>query len=460
MDTWDIIWEFLPLRDIGALAQTCHALREALAVPLRHWSRAHVPTPLCARDAAILTLHAKGSALHPAEVRSFAYLLERAQSVGTLHVWGALQRARHGVQLLKAVPKGTLRSLTLDGVLTLESVHAVLGAMPRVNSLRIMQGTLDDGNGAFARAVPLLGALHGLRELQMSDVLLPRDALGLLREALPATCVGLTLARCNVCADSTLSLRTGWRVRALCLNGNALTEAGVERLLRALVAPALERLHLCDTFQMEELNVGVVSDFLGRASALWDLDLSCNAVTADFVGECTGLRRLRRLRRLDLSHNELGDEGVAHVAKMHHPLLTDLDLSDNGVERLLLPRSMVHDMGVFARVRCLRLAYNCVSSQCLRRLAASPMARALRTLGLQENMLEDDAAPALGDLVLAAPGLHMLDLSNNEMGAATLERLCGVLEHGPARRTALCIVLEHNWLAGGTRAVGKHTILS
>ena len=162
------------------------------------------------------------------------------------------------------------------------------------------------------------------------------------------------------------------RVETLDLSFNGLCDAGAWRLAESRALPSLIALHLNDN--------GLIS--AGGVKRLAESDY------------------LRGLRELDLSANDVGDDGMTAVAvggafpKLHTLRVRANHIGDAGCEALagseLLSRLLAHDPK-------LDLRQNAITSAGLKALAASERLAAVRVLDLAHNYISDDGVAALAE---------------------------------------------------------------
>jgi uncharacterized protein (TIGR02996 family) len=140
------------------------------------------------------------------------------------------------------------------------------------------------------------------------------------------------------------------------------------------------------------------------------LDLSGNRLTAHRLTPLTTSPLLAEVEELDLSHNNLGPEGVTALAGARLPRLRALRLlrvraRDAGVRALVAS-------GLMGELRSLHLEGNLLSPAAAGALVGAAAAENLRVLDLTDNPLGDDGAAALA----GSPHLRnliLLDLAQN-----------------------------------------------
>lgn len=159
-----------------------------------------------------------------------------------------------------------------------------------------------------------------------------------------------------------------------------------------------------------------------------------------------------RLRRLDISRNCLGSEGVRElcIALKAHSALEELRAQvvaagPEGARRLggLLRAS--------ATLRVLDVAGNNVGDRGARELAAGAVENAggaLQALHLEMNAIADDGAHALSQVVRRHRTLRVLGLAGNGIGCDGAGGLAAALRAGTALRL---LDLSRNWRAHSAR---------
>ncbi|MDW8244814.1 MAG: TIGR02996 domain-containing protein [Thermogemmata sp.] len=138
---------------------------------------------------------------------------------------------------------------------------------------------------------------------------------------------------------------------------------------------------------------------------------------------------LSGLRRLCLSRNRLGDEGLNQLASRPWPNLEVLDLSHNylsSVVATILQKRRRH----FPRLHSLQLGNNNLGPNGSYQLTDGPLVRQLVFLGLAGNQIGQDSKLSSLRSLLTLPEL---DLSNNGLSACGLQALLipAIAPHGP-----------------------------
>eukprot|EP00931_Biecheleriopsis_adriatica_P110745 TRINITY_DN8503_c0_g1_i2.p1 TRINITY_DN8503_c0_g1~~TRINITY_DN8503_c0_g1_i2.p1 ORF type:complete len:832 (-),score=192.70 TRINITY_DN8503_c0_g1_i2:98-2548(-) len=147
----------------------------------------------------------------------------------------------------------------------------------------------------------------------------------------------------------------------------------------------------------------------------------------------TTLLSCKRLQRLDLCHNRIGDPGAAKLAgvllqcpRLLQSLLL-LDLSKNEIGDMGAS-SLAETLPSLRHIQSLGLDSNFIGDEGACRLAgALPCCTGLQQLILGRNEIGD---PGAGELALAMPhctSLQLVDLSENEVSDIGAERLAAVL---------------------------------
>lgn len=149
------------------------------------------------------------------------------------------------------------------------------------------------------------------------------------------------------------------------------------------------------------------------------------------VREVTG-RGPIRLHTLDLESNELGDVGVAELARLVKlcPFLEMLfadenEISDHGIVAL------VQELVQCSKLCRLSLGYNEITCTGARVLAqALPSWRGLAELNLESNYIANDGARCLAAAAPVCSALQRLSLSKNEIGEDVAQELAETLPAG------------------------------
>jgi Ran GTPase-activating protein (RanGAP) involved in mRNA processing and transport len=274
------------------------------------------------------------------------------------------------------------------------------------------------------------------------------------------TATSAALGRILTTVDETL--------QELDLSNNPVKAEGLERIVHALLHQSTSRLRKLDLSNNRFGPKGIrhVASLLRNHPTLQDLRLSRNALRSKggvktLVEAC---RDNLHLRFLDLSHNQLDDARVVQVAELlDHPRVAScplmaLDLSNNGfhargmwelggalvsgnnttLRRLDVSGNNLGAEGGEALGTLLKLSYSLedlVASNCnlgdagvtdlCRGLARPETGTALRYLDVAWNVLHDEAAAALAELLEANSTLQVLKLECNgigDHGAAMLAR--------------------------------------
>lgn len=292
--------------------------------------------------------------------------------------------------LLGVLPS-SLRVLRLvDNRLDARDAKAVEGALTTMNHLR--QFHLRDNHVGHEGIKSLVNGLQHcgrLESLHLANVFSPLDffitpidqetAVGLVGALVQMSQLSdLCLDRCNLVSRQVaqgIGQSLGPSIRRLSLRDNGFADRAVDALLTALPR-TLTSLDLGDNRCMYAISVGFpraldhlslrnldidphsIRDQLSCLTALTCLDLSGNHIgqagddmlrhlppnitDLDCSYNClddssvrlladTSMSRMKKLRRLDVAHNIIGDAGAEALAIMldHHPTLVHLDVSSN-----------------------------------------------------------------------------------------------------------------------------------
>jgi Ran GTPase-activating protein (RanGAP) involved in mRNA processing and transport len=218
---------------------------------------------------------------------------------------------------------------------------------------------------------------------------LSRNAIGRVGKAVKhirrLLCKNSTLRHLNLAQnylgqrhmDSDGGLHNNSTLLTIDLSGNALRDAGVHTLMKAIN----QRVSGC-------------------VSKLEEIDLSDNMIGckgAEHIANLLGYNRNTTLQKLNLSKNVIKSDGAKNlrlVMRYNHTL-RELDLSENG---------LCCSVSAIDGLRCI--------SESLRRSEASSLLR----LNLSWNCINDDGAIALADVLRSNSKLESLDLSNNAIG--------------------------------------------
>ncbi len=230
------------------------------------------------------------------------------------------------------------------------------------------------------------GALDHWRIIRLTHSPLRAEGAWVLASA-PCQLDALDLSYCSLgdAGAAQLARAEGWdSLRSLSLVRNDLGPDGLEALMLASFIPTLDA-----------------------------LDLSANWLT-DACAEQLATPRLRSLTSLNVASNRLGDRGVRAFmeSRWAAPRLRRLDLSANNLgpdaAQSLAWRAFASPL------EAVELSRNLISSRGLHALTESSRLGALQHLGLASNALRDDAMWAFADTP-HLPHLASLDLSHNAL---------------------------------------------
>nr|XP_049616941.1 NACHT, LRR and PYD domains-containing protein 3 isoform X29 [Syngnathus scovelli] len=315
----------------------------------------------------------------------------------------------------------------------------------------------------------VLSSSRTLRELDLSHNDLGDDGLEALAAGLAkpqCTLQVLTLESCNLSEKSGEALASvlssSRTLRKLDLSDNYLGDDGLEALAAGLANPqcTLQVLNLM-TGDLRKKSCEALASVLSSSRTLRELDLSDNDLGDDGLEalaaglakpQCTlqvlklnscklskkscealasVLSSSRTLRELDLSWNDLGDDGLealaAGLAKPQCTLqvlrLWDCNLSEKSGEALASVLSSSRTL------RELDPSRNDLGDDGLEALAAG-LAKpqcTLQVLRLDECKLSKKSCDALASVLSSSCSLRKLDLSNNDLGDDGLEALAAGL---------------------------------
>jgi uncharacterized protein (TIGR02996 family) len=253
-----------------------------------------------------------------------------------------------------------------------------------LNRLRLSCWNLGQQGAAALAVASHLGSLRSL-DLSYND--LPDEAVRAL--ALAPQWVGL---------------------RELDLSVNWLGPAGVRWLTGSPIWPGLTRLSLGDA-GLADLDDGPFMGDGGAAALADSTSLENLGFWAHTMGprgawEIAG-RHFPRLKALDLSFNQMGDEGFGHLlSRGSFPRLSCLSLQQAGLTAASV-RALA-DSPLLDRLTELELTYNEIGDDGAAAIATSPRASRLRRLELNECGIGEEGARALA----ASPYLQRLQWLN------------------------------------------------
>jgi len=212
------------------------------------------------------------------------------------------------------------------------------------------------------------------------------------------------------------------QLESLDLSFNALSGPGLRLLAESGKLSRLQALYLNDNGRINHVGIESLAR-TARLSQLRVLDLSGNDLSDAAVRMLTDSSVLRRLDRLVLHHNPIGDMGFHWLLQNESWFrllrgdrtlnLEDCSISVPGISELAQsPR--------LASIETLELSGNLLSDRGVAELARSPHCKRLRHLHLHKNRLTDQAAIALADAPWLAQ-LETLDLAENGFTSHAVE---------------------------------------
>lgn len=242
-----------------------------------------------------------------------------------------------------------------------------------------------------------------------------------------ARCVWLNRIRAlklshNYLADQHLCLLMASRrwdqLRSLDLSHNRLTSVGLEAIVWAKDLRNLRWLSLWENrIQHRAIELLAYARNLGK---LKSLNLSANELSAPCLEPLSRANRspFPRLKRLQLSRNQLGDEGVRTLGYTPwlHPVRR-LNLSENEITSA--GAAMLAGSPFVEHVRWLQLDLNQIDDEGAERLANSPYLKNLKRLDLRYNRLTEIGIQTLASQL---PGVELY-LGHNDIDAPILALL-------------------------------------
>ena len=263
-----------------------------------------------------------------------------------------------------------------------EDMKALVGSsnLPSLESLDVWSSSIDDG---------------GFRTLVESSL------CGQLLE--------LNVNNCNLtnrAVDTLAASPQGLRIESLTFSKNSLTAEGVQTLLTSTALPRLKKLDVASnaigpgvfrdlsgspTASLQTLAVSqcelddeVVTSLLQwlQASAVEDLDLGYNPISAVAIAPLWKANGLKSLKRIDLSGTFIADAGAKGLASMKRRpeslILFDSEITAVGVQAIAAAPQ-------FARLKELDIRKNAIGLAGARALAASKQLNHLESLMVGER---------------------------------------------------------------------------
>eukprot|EP01012_Entosiphon_sulcatum_P017145 TRINITY_DN2195_c0_g1_i1.p1 TRINITY_DN2195_c0_g1~~TRINITY_DN2195_c0_g1_i1.p1 ORF type:complete len:663 (+),score=118.92 TRINITY_DN2195_c0_g1_i1:63-2051(+) len=231
------------------------------------------------------------------------------------------------------------------------------------------------------------------------------------------------------------SLYENEHLTELRISGNPLGPDGIKPFVTPLLHNAtLQKLDLRRT-ALSKKGCGALSEIIHFNNSLTELDISTNGIGADGAREiAAALPHSYTLARLALANNNLADKGLHHItdALTRNRSITALDVGFNniGVPGLLYFSSMLADMA--CRLAHLDLSGNEIGDDGTK-LLCEQLAQLgnLTSLSLRRTNITDRSCHYVGDALLNEHCqnlmLHDLDISENKITKEGIEKICDML---------------------------------
>ncbi|KAM9772460.1 NACHT, LRR and PYD domains-containing protein 3-like isoform 5-T5 [Syngnathus typhle] len=378
----------------------------------------------------------------PAMWSALVFFLRASDEAMSCFNLGIYTRSEEGLQMLLPVVKASRKSQLSDCKLSKKSCEALASVLSSPCSLRELDLSLNDlrDDGLEALAAGLAKPQCTLQGLRLDACKLSKKSCEALASVLSSPCSlrALDLSRNHLGDDGLEALAAGLAkpqctLQVLGLYGCKLSKKSCEALASVLSSPcSLRELNLSDNDLGDDGLEALAAGLAKPKCALQVLKLrwcnlskkSCEALASVLSSSCS-------LRKLDLSHNDLGDDGLealaAGLAKPKCALqvlkLRGCNLSKKSCEALASVLSSP------CSLRELDLGLNDLGDDGLEALAAG-LAKpqcTLQGLGLSCCKLSKKSCEALAS-VLSSPGsLRELNLSWNDLCDDGLEALAAGL---------------------------------
>ena len=248
------------------------------------------------------------------------------------------------INLLNA-PDCSLRRLILPGCDALRHLDDGFGALAAALAVNTSVEKLQLGCSYINTdgAVSIAGALRSNTKLEVLELqhnpLLDQGcaALGMAlatNTSLRSLQLPFTGLGDGACSALALALRGGSALESLSLSGNNVTAAGFEALAQALSSGRLITLDLSANQHLGARGALALAAALPKASTLRTLNLDGCAVGASPCSRLAAAIAASTITSLDLSDNEIGDEGAWELAWRlpECPALRHLGLAVNNIE--------------------------------------------------------------------------------------------------------------------------------
>ncbi len=195
-----------------------------------------------------------------------------------------------------------------------------LGAWRNLRELTLDSGVFNSRGDLFDGLV----LPEGLRSLDVSDIKLPEQKLRVLLQKVPAGITQLIMKRCDLGPNEALVLREE-SIRFQQLTSLDLMNNGFGKKLGVDGAKYIAEIEGLQKLNISHNEVGDEGTaHLAKMLDLMSLDLERSGLTADGVAQ---LKALPRLQHLSLSRNELPDAAMAQLPRF--PRLISLDVGFN-----------------------------------------------------------------------------------------------------------------------------------
>lgn len=173
-------------------------------------------------------------------------------------------------------------------------------------------------------------------------------------------------------------------------------------------------------FTYGQLTPDALEAAIADPAGVTSLDLSGNNISPEYCAELVRqyISKMVHLTSLDLKDNKIGPQGAMclfDALREHCPHLTYLDVNENAIQdEALYPLALLLQS---AKLRTLNVVTNHITPRGLPTLCDGIVAcRTLTELSLAFNLLGDEGACTVAEMLAHHPGLMCLDLSDNRIG--------------------------------------------